>query len=276
MSTAKERMRLRIYLAVFCFVLIAGTIGFMFAEHLSFIDAVYFTIVTIATVGYGDISPATPIGKVLAVALIVTGVGTFVSTLATATEVFLNRRDHQARQQKLQMVVGLFFSEAGCELLRHCALADKQRDSLHTMLEISDRWTDLDFEQAHRDLDKHAFDLQPAILDLPALQSLLTSQGPMLVRLLENPYLVEHEAFTDLLIATLHLKEELGHRRNLSRLPDSDREHLAGDVCRVYRLAAGQWLHYARHLRDQYPFLYSLAVRTNPFNPESCPLVQPA
>lgn len=276
MSTAKERVRLRIYLALFCFVLIAGTVGFMFAERLSFIDAVYFTIVTIATVGYGDISPVTPIGKALTVALIVTGVGTFVSTLATATEVFLNRRDHQARQQKLQMVVGLFFSEAGCELLRHCARADRQGDFLHTTLSISDRWTTQDFERAHRELAGHDFELQPEILDLAALTTLLNRQGPMLVRLLENPYLVEHEVFTDLLIATLHLKEELTHRQPYTHLPECDREHLAGDVCRVYRLAAAQWLHYARHLMYHYPFLYSLAVRTNPFVPESCPLVQPA
>jgi hypothetical protein len=98
----------------------------------------------------------------------------------------------------------------------------------------------------------------------------------MLVRLMESPYLLEHEAFTDLLIATLHLKEELQLRRNLSHLPDSDREHLAGDVRRFYQLAASQWLHYVEHLQTHYPFLYSLAVRTNPFAPETCPLVRSA
>lgn len=101
MHAAKERMRLRIYLAIFVFVLVSGTIGFMLAEHLSAVDAIYFIIVTIATVGYGDISPVTPLGKTLAVLLIITGVGTFLSTLAAATEVFLSRRDHQLRQRKL-------------------------------------------------------------------------------------------------------------------------------------------------------------------------------
>jgi hypothetical protein len=275
MHVAKERVRLRIYLAIFCSVLILGTVGFMLVEHLPVTDAIYFTIVTIATVGYGDISPATPAGKILAVILIVTGVGTFVSTLATATEVFLNRRESQVRQQKLQMIVGLFFSEAGCELLAHSARADQQGAFLQNTLAIGTSWLPGDFVRAQQHLQSHDFDIRQDKLDFPSLRALLDIQGPMLMRLLESPYLLEHESFTDLLIATLHLKEELQHRQDFSRLPDSDREHLAGDVRRFYRLAAGQWLLYVQHLQIHYPFLYSLAVRTNPFIPEACPLVRP-
>lgn len=274
MHAAKERMRLRIYLAIFGFVLVLGTIGFMFAEDLSLIDAIYFTIVTIATVGYGDISPASAVGKALAVVLIVTGVGTFVSTLATATEVFLNRREHQVRQQKLQMIVGLFFSEAGSELLRHCAAADADAGRLQKGLAIDANWTAHDFTTAREVLTDHAFDIRRENLDLTSLKEVLNTVGTMLVRLLESPYLLEHEAFTDLLVAGLHLREELQHRRDFRHLPPSDMEHLAGDVCRVYRLAANQWLDYAQHLLGHYPFLYSLAARTNPFVPGASPLVQ--
>lgn len=274
MHAAKERMRLRIYLAIFCSVMILGTVGFMFAEHLSVIDAIYFTIVTIATVGYGDISPATAGGKALAVVLIVTGVGTFVSTLAAATEVFLNRREYQTRQQKLQMIVGLYFSEAGCELLAHCARADYQRGFLEQRLAIDGNWLPKDFTRAQQALAAHAFEIQQGRFDLDSLRVLLNNQGPMLVRLLESPYLLEHETFTDLLLATLHLREELQHRQGFSQLPDSDLEHLAGDIRRVYQLATGQWLNYTQHLLNHYPFLYSLAVRTNPFVSEACPLVQ--
>lgn len=275
MHAAKERLRLRIYLSIFGAVLMVGTIGFMFAEQLSAIDAIYFTIVTIATVGYGDISPITSLGKALAVVLIVTGVGTFVGTLAAGTEVFLNRRDHQLRQQKLQMIVGLFFSETGSELLGHCARADSQGSVLQKSLSIDGSWTAPDFNRAIKAAAAHGFEVLQERLDLPALRALLNTQGSMLVRLLESPYLLEHEAFTDLLIATLHLKEELQHRQSLSHLPDSDLEHLAGDVHRVYQLATRQWLHYTQHLLTHYPFLYSLAVRTNPFVPGACPLVQP-
>ncbi len=69
--------------------MVFGTIGIMVAEGLSFADAAYFCIVTIATVGYGDISPATPLGKTLEILLIMTGAGTFLSVVANATDLFL-------------------------------------------------------------------------------------------------------------------------------------------------------------------------------------------
>ena len=48
-------LRMRIYLSILLCVLVAGMIGLMVIEQLSPLDAFYFLIVTIATVGYGDI-----------------------------------------------------------------------------------------------------------------------------------------------------------------------------------------------------------------------------
>ena len=61
MSKDPIQVRLRIYLIVFFAVMVLGTIGFMLIENRSFTDAFYFTIVTIATVGYGDLHPVTPL-----------------------------------------------------------------------------------------------------------------------------------------------------------------------------------------------------------------------
>jgi hypothetical protein len=63
-----------------------------------------------------------------------------------------------------------------------------------------------------------------------------------LVRLLENPILLEHESFTELLRAVFHLTEELAAREDLGNLPDSDYKHLAGDIKRAYVLLVHQWL----------------------------------
>ena len=59
---SRIKFRLQIYIIVLMCVIVAGVIGFMILEHLSPIDALYFIIVTIATVGYGDIHPVTPAG----------------------------------------------------------------------------------------------------------------------------------------------------------------------------------------------------------------------
>lgn len=61
----------------FVFVLVALTTGALFArfEGYSLLDGLWWTVVTLTTVGYGDLSPATPGGRATAVVLMVTSIG---------------------------------------------------------------------------------------------------------------------------------------------------------------------------------------------------------
>ena len=56
-------------------VIIVGAIFYHIVEHLTWLDAVYFCVVTLATVGYGDITPKTPLGKVFTIFYILIGIG---------------------------------------------------------------------------------------------------------------------------------------------------------------------------------------------------------
>ena len=94
------------------------------------------------------------------------------------------------------------------------------------------------------------------------------------MRLLENPNLLEHETFTELLWAVFHLTEELEYRADLDKLPHTDMVHISGDIKRVYVLLLNRWIDYVMHLKDQYPYLYSLAVRTNPLDEDASPIVK--
>lgn len=67
--------RLKVTIGAFLVVQIIGIIGYMLIENLSFFDALYFTVVTVATVGYGDIVPKTLAGRLFTMALIISGVG---------------------------------------------------------------------------------------------------------------------------------------------------------------------------------------------------------
>jgi hypothetical protein len=67
--------------------------------------------------------------------------------------------------------------------------------------------------------------------------------------------------------AVFHLTEELSARPGFDRLPAVDLDHLTNDIKRVYRVLITEWLMYMRHLQKEYPYLFSLAMRTNPFNP---------
>ena len=95
-----------------------------------------------------------------------------------------------------------------------------------------------------------------------------------MLRLLENPNLLEHEEFTELLRTVFHVAEELGERTALNDLPDTDIKHLSGDVRRAYVHLVHQWLDYMRHLKANYPYLFSLAIRRNPFDKDASPIVR--
>ena len=54
---------------------ILGAFGFMLIEHLSVIDAFYMSVTTVSTVGFGEVKPFSPAGRLFAIILILTGVG---------------------------------------------------------------------------------------------------------------------------------------------------------------------------------------------------------
>ncbi|HBT88399.1 potassium channel family protein [Desulfobacter sp.] len=263
------KFRLKIYSAIFIVLLSIGISGFMLFENMSLINAIYFSIVTMATVGYGDIHPKTEIGKILTIIIIIGGVGTFLSIVASITDVFVNRREEKIRQEKVNMVLGLFFSEMGNDLLKHFVQFDHEVDGLYKNLKISTEWENEEFNNAYQLLKKHRVSINSHKGDLAALLTCMQSRADLLLRLIENPTIQEHEHFTELLRAIFHLRDELSHRNNLSELLDSDRKHLEGDISRVYKLLIFEWLRYLRYIKKNYGYLFSLAIRTNPFDPEA-------
>lgn len=271
---ANIKYRLRIYLTIFTVLLAVGVAGFMFFENMSLTDSIYFTIVTMATVGYGDIHPQTEIGKILALIIIIGGVGTFLSVIASITDLFVNRREEITRQQKVDMVTGLFFSEMGNELLKHFIRFDPDVEALHKNFKISAEWKTEDFDRVQDFLKKHRLSINSYQGDIPALSNYLQNRVDLLLRLIENPTIQEHGNFTELLRALFHLRDELLNRSDLSELLDSDRKHLEGDIKRAYKLLIFEWLRYIRYLKKNYGYLFSLAIRINPFDPEASAVVK--
>lgn len=267
------KFRLRVFLVVLLVVLVLGILGLMIIEDLSLADALYFTIVTVATVGYGDIHPATTAGKILALVLIITGVGTFLGVVANATEIMLNRREKKARIEKLNMVASLFFSEIGNRLLTYFVELDPQAASLRKELVITNDWSAADFLKVSQLLKNHKYNIDIEKIPQEELRTFFAGKVDLLLRLLENPALLERESFTETLRAVFHFRDELLLRQDISQLPESDRKHLAGDMKRAYKLLAYQWMDYMKHLKDNYPYLFSLAMRTNPFDLSASPIV---
>jgi hypothetical protein len=175
-------------------------------------------------------------------------------------------REKQSMLKKLNMVIGTFFSEVGTELLKKLSRFDPLSAEIGRRLVVTKDWADRDFMKIAGNIHAHQSNMDSKKEPLDDAKNFLVSKRPFLLMLLENPNLLEHESFTDLLWAVFHLTDELAHRTDLKRLPDSDYEHLAGDMKRAYHKLLVQWLDYMKHLKHDYPYLFSLAMRTNPFD----------
>ncbi|MBA4418149.1 MAG: two pore domain potassium channel family protein [Syntrophus sp. (in: bacteria)] len=238
----------------------------MVIEGKTVLDAAYFVVVTMATVGYGDISPVTMWGKIFTMALVVTGVGTFLGVIANVTEIMLAKREIESRLEKLNMVIGVFFSEVGISLMADLSRFDHNFDSIRPELIVNANWSVKDFTRAGRNSKKHDYIVSMERVDLIELKGFLMGKRDFLVRLLENPVLMEHQSFTDLLRAVFHVTEELAYRDDFTDIPKADSDHLANDIKRVYHIIVVEWIDYMKYLKHNYPFLFSLAIRTNPFD----------
>jgi hypothetical protein len=185
----------------------------------------------------------------------------------------LNVRERNERLEKLNMVIGAFFSEVGTRLLAYFSDGDPTLDRIRQSLIVTKEWSDEAFYSIRKRLKLHEYGVEIQKFHLEDLRSFLGGKRDFLLRLLENPNLLEHESFTELLRAVFHLTEELESRVDVKQLPEKDREHLAEDIKRAYISLVHEWWDYMKHLKNNYPYLFSLAMRTNPFDRSASPIV---
>lgn len=64
-------------------LLLLGTVFYHYAEGWSWLDSIYFCVITLSTVGYGDLDPSTPESKIFTMAYIFMGLSVFVALVNT-------------------------------------------------------------------------------------------------------------------------------------------------------------------------------------------------
>ncbi len=124
----------RIAIAVAGIVILTGfgTLGYVVIEHMSLLDALYMTVITVSTVGYEEVKPLDAAGRVFTMVLIVMGVGTAFYLFATMTEVIIEgqlrdylgakgmlRRIHNLKNHVIICGFGRFGRAVVEELARH-------------------------------------------------------------------------------------------------------------------------------------------------------------
>lgn len=186
-------------------------------------------------------------------------------------ERLISVREKRALAHKLNMVIGAFFSELGMPLLAELLPTMGASAEIHERLHLQASWKKEDFFRASQFARGLSCAVDLSGVDLPTLKSHLVDQRQFILRLLENPNLMEHERFTDLLWAVLHLEEELEARTSLTDMRASDESHLELDVRRAFTQLLAEWVLYVSHLKEDYPYLFSLVLRMHPFQENRSP-----
>lgn len=128
-------------------LLLAGTLGFYFIENYPLFDAFYMTVITIATVGYGEIHPLSNTGRLFAAFLIITSFGTFAYAVSTITrfvtdgefnQFFRNKRLNSAIEKLSDHVIICGFGRNG----RQAAQILKKHDKRFVVIEQSTKVTE--------------------------------------------------------------------------------------------------------------------------------------
>jgi len=85
-------------LLLFAAAIVFGIVGYMLIEGWGFLDALYMTIITLGTIGFGEIHPLSPTGRIFTIFLIIFGLGTAASVINNFGSILL--------EQKLNSILG--------------------------------------------------------------------------------------------------------------------------------------------------------------------------
>ncbi len=243
LRTLKREIKRHALLLLAALVLLCASVLLYFIHFLIFDDVHHIFIYLVGDIAFIPI-------EILIVAVIV--------------ERIISRHDKHKLVGKLNMVIGTFFSEIGTRLMGGLTKNIENKAELALHISIDQTWTPAKYRSALEFVRACEFRANMQELDLAELRDMLAERRDMLISLLGNQSLLEHDRFTNLLWALFHLLEELNARESLTDLPQTDLKHLAGDINRVYTQLTQEWLLYCKHLQKSYPYIFSIIVRTHP------------
>jgi hypothetical protein len=181
----------------------------------------------------------------------------------------IEKRERANLIEKLNMLVGLFYSQLGLKIFKQFVIADESMNKLVSNCKIGANSKIEDFDETEKFLKKHEHAINIEKIDFVKLQEGLNNSKDLLVSLIANPSLLEHESFSELLMSIFHLQEEFAMRdidSDQNKMARHDVDHLTVDCIRAYKNISLQWLKYIQHLKVHYPYLFVTALIKNPYD----------
>ncbi len=97
------------YVLMICAIaILVASVAMTYFENMKFADALWWSFVTATTVGYGDLSPASGAGRIIACCLMLVGIGLIGSLTSTITSFFLKDATKKPSSDKVEMVVAMY------------------------------------------------------------------------------------------------------------------------------------------------------------------------
>ncbi|HWQ25976.1 MAG TPA: potassium channel protein [Chlorobaculum sp.] len=98
--------RFAISIVSLALLILSGTTGYMYIEHMTLLNSVYMTVITLATVGFSEVHPLSDLGKIFTIFLIISGTSLFFFTLSNVAVFLLSGewREHWEQQRNERML----------------------------------------------------------------------------------------------------------------------------------------------------------------------------
>lgn len=189
-------------------------------------------------------------------------------------ETILEENAKKEKLRKLNVVLNAYFIETGTNTLHFLSRFDMNINNTKEIVCFSSAWTHNDFTKAKAKIKHTEYNIDCKLYNLYELKTYLLENKAYMLSMFQNPNLLEHDDFTDMLWAIFHIMDELVSRGSFEKLPDADYAHINLDIKRAYTSLLIEWISYNMHLKAEYPYLFSLAERKLPFKENSSVIIK--
>lgn len=150
-----------IYLILFVCLIVLGTAGYMLIEHYSFLDALYMTVITLASVGYSEVKPLDHAGKIFTIILILSDLA-IVTYIAAKVSRFLFDGEFRKVYNNLSMENNIQHLEGHVIV---CGLGRNGSEAIRELKKSKLQFVVIDKERKPYDMDLAYFIEDDATLD---------------------------------------------------------------------------------------------------------------